>query len=112
MDDQRLINTFEMLIDQLNKVSITNDMLLEHAKHESRHKINNELVNSALFGHKFKIHNLGWTPNCSGGHIRFSLTENPLAEIWKKMWKDPKSLTDKQAALAKPLDACSPAAGG
>lgn len=100
MDDQRLINTFEMLIDQLNKVSITNDMLLEHAKHESRHKVNNELVNSALFGYKFKIYNLGWTPDCYGGHIRFGLSENPLAEVWKKMWNDPASLTEDQAFIA------------
>lgn len=105
MDNERLINTFEMLIDQLNKVSITNELLLEHAKHESRHKVNNELINSALFGYSFKIHNLGWTPTCYGGHVRFALTENPLSEVWKNMWKDPRSLTEEQAAMAAQIKA-------
>ena len=76
-------------------------MLLENTKHEARYKINNELVNSALFGYKFKIYNLGWVPSCSGGHIGFALSENPLSDIWKKMWTDPDSLTEEQAALAK-----------
>lgn len=105
MDNERLINTFEMLVDQLNRVSTTNDMLLEHARYESRHKVNNELINSALFGYRFKIHNLGWIPTCYGGHVRLTLSESPLSNVWSSMWSDPASLAPEHTAVAAQIRA-------
>ena len=85
MEESVLIKTFDMIIDQLNKLSTKSDMLEEYFKHESRHKIKNEIIYGKIFGYPFNLTNYDWLPSCRYGHIKIDLaqrTEQALQRIY------------------------------
>ena len=102
MEESVLIKTFDMIIDQLNKLSTKSDMLEEYFKHESRHKIKNEIIYGKIFGYPFNLTNYDWLPSCRYGHIKIDLKENRLRDIWFTMWND-NNLNDEDKIIAEDM---------
>ncbi len=105
MDESVLIKTFDMLIDQLNKLAIQTNTIEEHLKHESRYKCNDERIFGRLFGFPFNMSSFDWHPSCNGGHIQIVLKESKLYDYWCNLWEEEKNtdFTEKDMILMNEL---------